>query len=87
MTPDDLQDDPVFEALGELRVHDISRARAHRLRTRCHAALEHQTFPRPPQSTPESGAWSGTVAASVAGVWCVAYLFAILRGAAAIYGF
>ncbi len=42
MKPNDVQQDAVLGALRELRAHDVSAARAARLRRECHDALRRQ---------------------------------------------
>ena len=83
MTSDDLQEDPVFPLLGELRTWDVDAARAQRLRRRCHRVLEAQrtsTF-RPRNN--HARAWPFVHV--VAGAWCLLYLLLILRRAVDVY--
>jgi hypothetical protein len=83
MTFDDAQNDQCLDAVAELRTYDVSRRRADRLRTRCHAALQ-----RPPRRTaPAGGVFRRIIGPALAGAWCLAYLAEIIRRAAAIYGF
>jgi hypothetical protein len=85
MRPNDIQGDAVLATLGELRTYDVGAARAQRLRTRCHRALAMQVSSRDMPRSREAGGWrTGRV---LAGVWCVLYVFEILRLAAAVYGF
>jgi hypothetical protein len=85
MMDDDLFDDPVLGALGELRVLDVGRARADRLRMRCHAALRSGASRARPRR--EAGPWRRAVGGGLAASWCAIYLFETIRRAAAIYRF
>jgi hypothetical protein len=87
MMSHDVLEDPILGALGELRARDVSGARAHRLRMRCHAGLRSQ---EPRRSAPPSRVarpWKRVVVCSLAGGWCAVYLFETIRRAAAIFGF
>jgi hypothetical protein len=88
MTPNDLQEDPVLATLRELRPHDVRRARAERLRTRCHTGLR-ASPPEPPRQVAQFGgthAWPQAVRV-VAGAWCLIYVLETIRRAAAVYGY
>jgi hypothetical protein len=79
--------DQSLAAIAELRGYDVSRRRAARLRTRCHAVLQAQS-----RRNVRAGIKSGTlfrriIGPALAGAWCLAYLMEIIRRAAAVYGF
>jgi hypothetical protein len=85
MRSDDIQGDAVLATLRELSTYDVPAHRAQRLRTRCHHHLALQHSSRNLPRSREAGGWrTGRV---LAGVWCVLYVFEILRFAAAVYGF
>ena len=68
-----------------LGTYDVSPAHAQRLRDRCHARLRaraRQSFDRVERDAPVRD----VVGPVVGGAWCLAYLVAILRFAAAVYG-
>ena len=64
---------------------DVSRARAQRLRERCHHELRKRTAPQP---VGEGGqVWRRTIGPALIGAWSAVYLFETLRAAATVYGF
>lgn len=87
MMSDDVLEDPILGALGELCARDVSGARAHSLRMRCHAALRSQTPRRSVRPSRDTRPWKRVVVCGLAGGWCAVYLFETIRRAAAIYGF
>jgi hypothetical protein len=86
MTSDEIDNDPVFGAIATLRMRDVSRARADRLRGRCHAVFESQRRSRARSGTLSQVSFRRVVAPA-AGVWCIVYLVEIIRRAAEVYGF
>jgi hypothetical protein len=86
MSSKDVQEDPVLAALRELRTCDVSPARAQRLRSRCHRGLTLRQASRHLLRRSEAGVWRRAMRV-FAGSWCAAYVFEILRRAAAVYGF
>jgi hypothetical protein len=82
MTSNDLHQDPVLAAMGELRTYDVSPALADRLRTRCHRELAS----RDASNRAAAGVWT-RVAATLACAWSVVYLFETIRRAAVVFGF
>ena len=87
MTSDEIDNDPVFGAIATLRMRDVSRARADRLRGRCHVVFESQRRSRACAGTLSQMSFRRVVAPAVAGVWCIVYLAEIIRRAAEVYGF
>jgi hypothetical protein len=80
-------DDRLTAALESLRAYDLSPRQAQRLRVRCHARLRVR-----PRSNLSFGIVEGpplrrVVGPLLGGAWCLAYLIAMLRFAAAVYGF
>lgn len=86
MSSNDIQEDPVFGALRELRTYDLSPDRAQRLRSRCHRRLKTQHSSRHVPRGSGAGIWRRAVRV-LAGAWCVVYLLETIRRAAAVYGF
>jgi hypothetical protein len=87
MTPDEIENDPVFAALAKLKTHDLNRRRADTLRRRCHALLEaraHQSAS--PSETPHT-LLRQSIAPALVVVWCLMYLLEIIHRAAGVYGF
>ena len=70
-----------------LRTYDVSPAHAQRLRDRCHARLRHAARPNLPFDIQDETLLRRLAGPLLGGAWCVAYLIAILRFAAAVYGF
>jgi len=87
MTSNAIDNDPVFGAIAALRMRDVSRARADRLRGRCHAVFESQRRSRARTGMLSQVSFRRVVAPAVAGVWCIVYLVEIIRRAAEVYGF
>jgi hypothetical protein len=85
MSVDDGPDGHTLAALASLRTRDVSRHRARRLRSRCHALLQPQSPPETSAATPNGTAFRRIVAPALGGAWCVAYLVEIMRRAAAVY--
>jgi hypothetical protein len=86
MSPNDLQDDPLFAALRELPAQDLSPVRAQQLRRRCHRRLQTQAASRLLAPSGEPSAWSRAVRVAVA-AWCLVYVLETIRHAAAVYAF
>jgi len=85
MKPKGVGEDPVLDALRELRTYDVSPARVERLRSRCHRGLRQHASRHLPQSD-EASVWP-RAARVLAGAWSAVYVFETLRRAAAVYGF
>ena len=86
MRPSDIHDNPVFDALRELRAYDVSADRVKRLRSRCHRGLQLQHQQGNASPSRGTSVWrrgAGVAAAA----WCALYLFETIRRAAAVYGF
>ena len=87
MTSDERSHDTVLAAVARLGTWDIDRARAERLRGRCHRALRSYE-PRASSHAPvDRRLWRQVALPIFAGAWSAIYLFEIIRRAAAIYGF
>jgi hypothetical protein len=86
MMSDDVLEDPILGALGELRARDVGGARAHRLRMRCHAALRSQETRGSARPSRHTRPGKRLVMCGLAAGWCAVYLFETIRRAAAIYG-
>ena len=83
---DDKPGGDVLASLARLRTCDVSQRRSHQLRRRCHAML--QAEPAMERlSWMADGAFGRKIVAALGGAWCLAYLVAIVRCTAAIYGY
>ncbi len=76
MSSDEIRKDPTLQLLTSLPAPDVDRARAERMRLRCHRALERR------QESPRRGA----VEFAVVGVLCGAYLLDVLVRALSLIG-
>ena len=86
MTPNEMLDDAVLSSLRGLPACDVSRARAERLRTRCHKELAAQEPSRHSSARDSEARWHRGVFV-VAGAWCVLYLWATIYDAVGVYVF
>ena len=80
-------DATVAAAFARLGTYDVAPARARRLRDRCHARLRARRAPDPSFDIPDGTLVRRLIGPALVGVWCLVYLIAILRFAAAVYGF
>jgi len=85
MTSNDVDDDPVLAALGQLRTQDVDTRRAHRLHVRCRAALAAQKRAADAGATVESARWTLIAGPALLAAWCAIYIIEIVRIAGAIY--
>jgi hypothetical protein len=83
----DEPDDRVMAAIANLATCDVSPARGRRLRERCHARMRAHPRRNLPIDTPGGTPLRRVIGPALAGAWCLAYLAAIIRFAAAVYGF
>jgi hypothetical protein len=84
MDSNHIPDDPILDALRDLRRYDVSSARAQRLRDRCHRTLQAQRA-SPAQADvearrPRRAVWM------LAAAWCCVYLLETIRRAVSVYG-
>jgi hypothetical protein len=86
MTVDDGQDDHVLASVAKLPPRDVSQRHASRLRRRCHAVLQTHTDRAGSAATARGTPFQRVIGPALAGAWCLAYLWEIIRRAAAIYG-
>jgi hypothetical protein len=86
MTPNDVGDDPVLAALGQLRAQDVGTRRAHRLHLRCRAALAAEKRAADAAAAADSARWTLVAGPVLLAAWCVIYLVEIVRLAGVIYG-
>jgi uncharacterized membrane protein len=85
MTSNDVDDDPVLEALGRLHTRDVDTRRAHRLHVRCRAALAAQKRAADTVAAAGSARWTLVVGPVLLAAWCAIYVIEIARLAWAIY--
>jgi len=74
----------MLDALRDLRRHDVSSARAQRLRERCHRSLRQQHASTAGRRERETHRVNRAVRL-VAGAWCCVYLFETIRRAMTVY--
>jgi hypothetical protein len=86
MRTNDRPDDAVLSALRTLRSCDVNRARAERLRARCHRTLAAQESSGHPSARGSEPVWHRGVFVA-AGAWCVLYLWATIYNAVGVYVF
>ena len=86
MRPDDVQDDPVLAALHDLGGWDVDTRRAHRLRSRCRAALAAEKRGSAAPAKGDSARWTDFMGPALLAAWCAIYVVEIVRHAAAVYG-
>ena len=84
MDSNHIPDDPILDALRDLRRHDVSGARARRLRERCHRSLRQQPASTARQRERETHR-AGRAVRLLAGAWCCVYLFETIRRAVLVY--
>jgi hypothetical protein len=79
--------DETMGALALLPLHQPDHARAARVRTRCHAAMERRR--RPPELPAWSAwpAWRRRFEPAIVGALCAVYLFEVLSRAIWLYRF
>jgi hypothetical protein len=87
MTGDEREDDDLLMTIARLAAHDVSPRRADRLRGRCHAVLRAPARRTLAIDTAVAQPFRRLIGPALAGAWCLAYLAAIIRFAAAVYGF
>lgn len=86
MTPDEIENDPIFGAVAELKTHDLNQRRTDTLRRRCHALLEARARRSASAAVTPQTLFRRSVAPAVVVVWCLVYLLEIIHRAAAVYG-
>ena len=86
MNPNGKDEDPALDLLTELRAIDVGRARAERLRARCHRVLEAANASSTVSRTHELQRWPRVVSLLV-WTWCVVYVVLAIQQVAAVYGF
>ena len=82
---DDGQNDDILAAVASLRTVDVSQRHARRLRGRCHALLQAEPGPKRPAVMSIGTAFQRIIGPALGAAWCLAYLFEIMRRAAAVY--
>jgi hypothetical protein len=79
------EDEIAVAMLRLMPPHDISGARAQRLRQRSHREMRGRTAPRPEH--PGALVWRRLVGPALIGAWSAIYLIETFRAAAALYRF
>jgi hypothetical protein len=82
---DDGQNDDILAAVASLRTRDVSPRHARRLRGRCHALLQSEPGPKMSAVMLIGTAFQRVIGPALGAAWCLAYLFEILRRAAAVF--
>jgi hypothetical protein len=85
MMSDDLDDDRILAALGQLQTRDVGTRRAHRLQARCRAADAAQRRAADAAAGVDSGRWTLIAGPALLAAWCAIYVIEIVRLAGAIY--
>jgi hypothetical protein len=85
MTSNDVDDDLVLEALGQLRTQDVDTRRAHRLHVRCRAALAAEKRAAYAAAAADSARWTLIAGPALLAAWCAVYVIEIVRLAGGIY--
>lgn len=85
MTSNDVDDDAVLVALGQLSLQDIDARRARRLHARCRAELARRKRAAGGAAAGDSARWTRMAGPVLLVVWCAIYVIEIVRLAGAIY--
>jgi hypothetical protein len=81
---DGRNEDEATGALALLGIHEPGRARAARVRARCHAGLEKRRRRALQPARPD---WRRTLEPAIVGALCAVYLVEVLGRAVLLYGF
>ncbi len=85
MTANDVDDDRVLAALGQLSIQDVDARRADRLHARCRAALGAQERAVGAAAAGDSARWTNLAGLVVLAAWCAIYVIEVVRLAGTIY--
>ena len=82
---DDGLNDDILAAVASLRTGDVSQRHARRLRSLCHALLQTEPGPKRPAVMSIGTGFQRVIGPALGAAWCLAYLFEIMRRAAAVF--
>ena len=87
MTMDHLREDEIMRRVAELKVHDVNRASAERLRAQCREALTRARWRERLRAFVAGPFYRRVLEPAAVAAVCAAYLSEVVRRALALYGY